>query len=161
MTGRNKTQKEAIEIDPPPARGGDRHQRRRHAGTNGRARRRALGHDRRRARSSTRTAPNSTSRTSADTRRSIPRSGSPAVSGSAAALASLTRRPPKSSANSVAFPVRQFPGLPPVAIATRTIRKTTTRAQVQRAKVKGQSQVGDEITTHPRKGRFGARLATS
>ena len=35
MTGRNKTQKDAIESITAPARGGDRHQRRRHAGPNG------------------------------------------------------------------------------------------------------------------------------
>ena len=123
-------------IDPPPARSGDRHQRRRHAGTNGRARSRALGHDRRGRASSTRTGSSSTSRTSADTRRSIPRSGSPAVSGSAATLASLTRRPPKSSANSVASPVRQFPGLPPVATAIRTTRRMETGTKLESSKGK-------------------------
>ena len=48
MTGRNKTQKEAIETITPAARGRHRHQRRRHAGPHGRARRRAVGPDRRR-----------------------------------------------------------------------------------------------------------------
>ena len=56
MTGRNKTQKEAIESITLLLAAGHRHQRRRHAGPHGRARRRAVGPDRRRARSSTRTA---------------------------------------------------------------------------------------------------------
>ncbi len=110
MTGRNKTQKEAIEsIRLLLAAGTDING----VDTQGRtaAHGAALwGMDRRGSIPPRERRSNSTSRTSADTRRLIPRSDWLAVSGSAALRASRTRKRPKSSASLAACRASRYQG---------------------------------------------------